>query len=307
MREEDEDKYASYTPYLRGFAMLRDAAASGRESEVMTLLSDARDVNASNCPSLNPLIAACREDEPGSVRACLAALANPNVQTADGVTPLIMSCHLGNDECAKALLSHGLTNRRTKSQTGLSALAAARANGHEACIEVLLAEEVCCASAQGNLEGLRRLLTDHPERASSVDARGRPALLCACFHGQHACARLLLDQGADVNALSETGATPLIVASYYGHQPCVELLLANGADASVRSKAYGGTALHVAREQERDTIARLLPPAQRGEPSDFIDERSEEREMLEGLCAAGLAGGMPMMYWRRRRKKSRAV
>jgi ankyrin repeat protein len=118
----------------------------------------------------------------------------------------------------------------------------------------------------GDLDRLKALFAEQPERKNSTDRFGKSLLLCAIQEGQTKVAEFLLQQGTDVNAGGQYSPPPLHAAVYAGNPDVVRLLLKAGAD--IHGKGLEGeSALHwVAirpkRETEKqepfDQIAKML-------------------------------------------------
>ena len=81
----------------------------------------------------------------------------------------------------------------------------------------------------------------------------------ACWTGQAGAVRLLLEAAAEVNLADSGGETPLHLAAKQGHLELVHLLLEAKADTSLANRR-GKTAAQVALDNDRGSIARLLPP-----------------------------------------------
>jgi ankyrin repeat protein len=181
-------------------------------------------------------------------------------------------------------------------QSGASALLTAIYYRQAAVARILLdrgvAADVFEASAVGDVEGLRVLLSEDSARANEWAPDGFTPLGLASFFGHLEAACLLLAQGADPNqaarngtrlaplhsavaggnaeivrellehgaevvARQEGGFTPLHTAAGEGREEMVRLLLARGADAVARSDS-GKTPMDLARERGHETIVELL-------------------------------------------------
>lgn len=128
----------------------------------------------------------------------LAAGADPNKATADGVTPVLRACSGGHFGVLDALLVAGAKpNRSSCGPDGAIPLLVAAGSGAAAAVQVLLA-----AGAP-------------PGR---TDRHGNCALLLAAMRGYVGIAEYLLAAGADPDQRSKKGVTPLIAAaSQAGH------------------------------------------------------------------------------------------
>jgi ankyrin repeat protein len=115
--------------------------------------------------------------------------------------------------------------------------------------------------AAGDVEGLRRLVAEHPSAASARDEQGLSAVLQAQYRGREDMVAILLDAGPEldvfeasalgdtdradavleadsgqVNAWSPDGYTPLHLAVFFGHGPTARMLIARGADVQAVSR-----------------------------------------------------------------------
>lgn len=95
------------------------------------------------------------------------------------------------------------------------------------------------------------------ERTQCAEGHLQQQLLTLSYHGDLDGVRRALSQGADVDSKSARNATPLILAAMCGHEAVVRLLLRAGADVHAATHA-GKTALWVAGRQGHNWIARLL-------------------------------------------------
>jgi ankyrin repeat protein len=119
--------------------------------------------------------------------------------------------------------------------------------------------DVFDASAVGETEILRGLLSTDRSRANAVASDGFTPLGLAAFFGHADSARLLLENGADPNqaASNETKVAPLHSAVAGGKVEIVRELLAHGADVHARQD-LGFTALHGAAAEGSEEMVRLL-------------------------------------------------
>ena len=103
-------------------------------------------------------------------------------------------------------------------------------------------EELIDASAVGNDEIVKVLLTKIGIEVNALDGQGKPALYWASFNGHAETVKMLLDKGANIEAKDIYGRTALILASIYGHKETVDMLLDKGADVNAKDNG-GRTAL----------------------------------------------------------------
>ena len=94
---------------------------------------------------------------------------------------------------------------------------------------------------EGNIQVVRKLLTDDPELIKFRDYWGNSLLHLAADAKQVEMVRLLISFGCDVHAKNEIGETPLHSAAIAESREVSEVLLQAGADPSVVSKE-GNTA-----------------------------------------------------------------
>src|SRR5262245_42612335 len=88
------------------------------------------------------------------------------------------------------------------------------------------------AIADGDVNGVRRLLDIDPQCIEFPDSLGNHPLHVAAYSGQTVLVRLLLEKGADVNASGDLGKTPLHYAALDGEREVAKILLEHGADPS---------------------------------------------------------------------------
>jgi ankyrin repeat protein len=135
----------------------------------------------------------------------------------------------------------------------------------------------------GDMDGLRRLLSENPATAESRDANGVSLLMHALYRGQRDLAGAIAGQkqeldifeaaslgrlerlrdclrdAAAINAYSKDGFTALHFASYFGQPDSARLLLEQGAKAdAVASNPTQVMPLHSAASARNLDAARLL-------------------------------------------------
>lgn len=115
------------------------------------------------------------------------------------------------------------------------------------------------ASALGDLEQVRQLLSDNPERVNAVAPDGYQPLGLACFFGHTRLASYLLSMGATVDSHSQNSmqVMPLHSAVASQNMEIARMLLAAGAPVDAQ-QAGGFTPLHGAAQNGQLPMVRLL-------------------------------------------------
>merc|ERR1711904_95576 len=122
--------------------------------------------------------------------------------------------------------------------------------------EAALAFKLIKATANGNEDKVRHLLTEEEATPNVYDANGGTPLHFTAYYNYPGIAKLLLRHKADVNAheTCTTDATPLHAAAVNGHDGMVSLLLAAKANPDAFN-AMGKTALDVAKASQWRPVA----------------------------------------------------
>ncbi len=96
------------------------------------------------------------------------------------------------------------------------------------------AQDLHEAAKTGDIEQLKRILSENPALVNSPDKDKMTPLHHAVDTGNLEAASLLIKMGADVNAVNFKKETPLHIAAYKGNADAVKLLLKHGADPTRR-------------------------------------------------------------------------
>jgi len=146
---------------------------------VRSLLKQKADVNASHGDGATALHWAAYNDDLEMVKTLLAAGANVNATTREGViTPLFMACTNGNAAVIETLLKAGAGANSVKAN-GTTALMLAASSGSAGAVKVLL---------------------DHGAAINAKETvHGQTALMFAAALNRDAVVRLLMARGADAN------------------------------------------------------------------------------------------------------------
>ena len=189
-----------------GVTPLIAAAAAGNDEVVAYLVGQGANVSAKDDWGKTALIYAANIDNPKLVSSVIK-LDKTAVNLPDnlGNTALIYAAQKGLLDNMKILLANGANANYRNPATGISALAAAAAEGNSAAIRML----VRTGKADVNIS----------------DLSGRTPIFYAVEQNQEDALRTLLSLGADVNAQDNNGVSVLMRASAKNRQDCVNILL----------------------------------------------------------------------------------
>lgn len=208
------------------------------------------------------------------VEALLQHSANFLLRDSRGRTPIHLAAACGHIGVLGALLQTAVSVDVVPAiadNHGYTSLHWACYNGHDACVELLLEQEVFqkmegnsfsplhCAVINDN-EGAAEMLIDTlgTSIVNAVDSKGRTPLHAAAFTDHVECLQLLLSHNAQVNAVDSSGKTPLMMAAENGQTNAVEVLVSSAkADLTLQDNNKN-TALHLACSKGHETSALLI-------------------------------------------------
>ena len=197
----------------------------------------------------SPLILAIRKGDSEKVGAVLNA-DNVNEANADGNTPLLIACALGNSVIVNMLIKKG-PNLNAITSTGFTPLMMATINQFKEIVEILCAAGASVNATTNKDTGLTALMLASG-RYSSDNVPANPQIVETLIHN-----------GADVNIQATKGYTALMDASMANNPEIVEMLLQNGADPSLKTEdnqtAY--SLIYDPNGHNPDWIELLRPPA----------------------------------------------
>ncbi|MCX6951957.1 MAG: ankyrin repeat domain-containing protein [Verrucomicrobia bacterium] len=244
-------------------APLADAVEKRDATLTRTLISDTN-INAPQVDGMTALHWAVHHDDVATVKALLAAKADPKAANRYGVSPLSLACTNGNAAIVTLLLDAG-ADANAPLRGGETPLMTAARTGRLAVVQALLAHGAAVdtklpngqtalmwAAAEGHAPVVAALLAAKADFHASVDT-GLTALLFAARAGHADVIRTLLQAGADINEatapkktgnkLPKKGTTALAIALENGHWELASLLLDLGANPNEMRSGY--SPLHI--------------------------------------------------------------
>lgn len=198
-----------------------------------------------------PLLSAVTGYAPNVVELLLQKGADPNMNSAGGVLPLVAACRLGNKEIAESLLHYGADIHARQECDKAAPIHWAVYGGNRGTVELL-----CERGA------MLETLWLNPD---DVSAEPRTPLMLVVTNFAHPWSRtiggenleILLGSGANINTANDLGKTALMYAAAANSAEAVKLLLGYGADAMLQD-TIGQTALDKAWDEH---VCMLLSSA----------------------------------------------
>ena len=118
-------------------------------------------------------------------------------------------------------------------------------------------EGLCKASDRGDMESVKRIISEDPKLVHGEDRNGDTPLLHAVVSGQMEVLQYLISKGAKVTVKTKAELTPLHLASQKGHRDIAELLIKRGNSVNAKSN-LGQTPLHEAAFYGHMEVVELL-------------------------------------------------
>jgi len=268
-----------------------------------------------------PLLFAARVGDLESAKILLAAGADANEMTADGLSALSLETVRAHRELAMFLLDHGANPNADapgytalhwaagtwESELTVRAITTERENGEWRTVAGL---------KEGKVELVRALLAHGadpnarmkkaPARAGTsknpqlLELKGATPLILAAMAGDTAVMHALVEGGADPKLETTDNGTVLMAAAGLGHVQGEDLITDKDALAAAKyaielghdpkaADAYGNTALHYAAYMRHDAVVEYL--AGLGIPLDVKNKYGETPLWVSELVIQFFAGG----------------
>jgi ankyrin repeat protein len=183
--------------------------------------------------------------------------------SVDNTKKLMEAIRSGDKAGVEALLSADPGLLRFTAPNGSSVMLLAAYYGHAELAEVFVRHgakpDVFEASALGDLETVRKLVTANPAAVNSFAADGFYPLGLAAFFGYRAIVEFLLKNGADVKAAARNAqkVTAMHASATRGDAEIVKMLLEAGADPNAQQER-GFVPLHSAAANGNFPVVQLL-------------------------------------------------
>lgn len=276
--DPNERNYAGITP-------LTVAAENGNMTIVELLVEEGRaDVNLTSSYGVTPLLAATRAGKEDVAKYLIEKGANTEVRDAYGQTPFSYASQSNNPELIDILSKRNPLEANRPDNTGMTPLLHAAQKGYTSQARALLNNGVnpnyrhptsglsalAAASAEGNTDVITSLLKVPSTHVDITDVTGRTPLMYAIEQGQERAVNLLVNQKANVNAKDNNGMTPLMYAAAKGNKKILKQLLKQKTLQLGQTDSLGRTALFYSVYAPSTDSARLL--LKKGENINKVDQ-----------------------------------
>ncbi len=120
------------------------------------------------------------------------------------------------------------------------------------------ADDLFNAISEGNLDQVKKLLTESPDLLKATLDDGSTPLHRAAYEGKLEITAFLLEAGADIMAQKVNQSTPLHGAAFYGHPEVAKLLVEKGADPNFGNEANFTPLLSAGYAKQTEIVKYLL-------------------------------------------------
>jgi ankyrin repeat protein len=241
------------------------------------LIGAGADVHAANRYGVTALYLAAVNGSARMIETLLDAGAPADFSGIDGETALMTAARTGNTEAAAVLLSRGADVNARENWRGQTALMWAAAQKHHALVQFLITRGAD-VNARSNVQQWERQNTAEP-REKWLPPGGLTPLLFTAREGCKACVPILVEAGADIDAADPAGITPLLSALINGHYDTAAVLIEQGANPNLADNT-GRTPLYAAVD------FHTMPVSNRPAPKE-LDNESTSFDLIQALIAAG--------------------
>lgn len=265
----------------KGRTHLWQAAYSGKEKAINTLIGAGANKEAADKDGLRPLHIAAKRGHTASVEALLAA--NVDIEAPDATMnkPLHYAAeHVSGCDIVVRLLdaSADINATNTKLSTPLhkairngrlpaQRLLVRRGADIEA-LRIRWETPVKYAVSHGRLDMLCNLIIAGAD-PDALTCENKTALHSAAAREDHQLVQVLLDAGCNIDPKGKNGSTPLYMAAQNGRIKNAQVLASHGADLDAKRK--GRTPIEVARKYKNFGVVEVLEKARSGLPMGEIE------------------------------------
>ena len=251
--------------FAAGGTRTQSTPKGSTEAVKFLLQHGAKANNKSNVNGYTALMAACANQNAGSVSLLLDNGADVNALTKDGESALSIAASRLEPEIVKLILSHGAHVTGIKDRNGQTPLIAAIAaspplnfTSSNAASDYIYKN----AAVLSNAVTVVGLLLSNNTDTNVKDKSGKSALTYAVAESNSLLVKALLKQGANPNITdqSEGNATPLILAVKVRSLSIAEMLIKSGANVNMKDQ-FGKTALDYAIERGPKRMVDVLSDA----------------------------------------------
>lgn len=222
--------------------LLLAAAARGDAADMQRLLALGANANTGIGSGARPaLVHAVIDGDAATIAVLLAAGADPARSGDDGWNALHVAARLGRTEIVEALLAAG-AELQARTVDGLDVLEVALATpGDNVELIRLLRKQpgttdtLTLAARVGDVAAVRSMLATGADVDRPQDGGRTPLEIAAAF-GQFDAVSLLLEAGADPSIETESGRSALVAAAAGGHVEAVALLTEHGGSTGIQQK-----------------------------------------------------------------------